>query len=184
MNQDLKNGLTYQLLHDLKNEVLYCYNNTLLQNNGNDIFKELFCKKLYNINYKEFERLRIKDKIINNHIGLFHEKVLQNALGYKKYTDISNQSETIFIQVKNKHNTMNSNSLKYLKIKMLELNINKPNSIIILGVINDLPNNKSDKVFIKNYNNIRRLSGKDLYKFVTNDENAFDDLIAFLSFYI
>ena len=188
IKQRISKWIDINILHDLINNVKNEYIKTV--NVGtSDIFKTIFDKEMYKLNtieYRKFEHDRIKDKVLNNKIGYFHEKVLQNCNGWKEYYDYSmdmcNKSENVFIQIKNKYNTLNSSSMKYLKNQMIKLNNDKPNSTIILGIVNDKIS--VNKVFIPHYDNILKISGKNLYHYITTDINSFDDLTIYLQYYL
>jgi len=70
----------------------------------------------------QFEIFRQIDKSINNSIGTFHEQILGgikdyqvgNSSGY----DIKAKDNTLFADIKNKHNTMNSSSAEALFQKL------------------------------------------------------------------
>jgi hypothetical protein len=58
------------------------------------------------------------DKSINNSIGTFHEQILGGIKGFEignlSGFDIKASDETLFADIKNKHNTMNSSSAESL----------------------------------------------------------------------
>ncbi|MGD9492414.1 MAG: Eco47II family restriction endonuclease [Bacteroidales bacterium] len=68
------------------------------------------------------EILRQIDKSINNSIGTFHEKVLGGIKGYEAGNlsgyDIKANDDTLFADIKNKHNTMNSSAAEALFQKL------------------------------------------------------------------
>jgi len=68
------------------------------------------------------EILRQIDKSINNSIGTFHEQILGGIegyeMGYLSGFDIKATDETLFADIKNKHNTMNSSSSESLFQKL------------------------------------------------------------------
>jgi Eco47II restriction endonuclease len=70
------------------------------------------------------EILRQIDKSINNSIGTFHEQILGGIQGFEVGNlsgfDIKATDDTLFADIKNKHNTMNSSSAESLfqKLKM------------------------------------------------------------------
>jgi translation elongation factor EF-G len=68
------------------------------------------------------EILRQIDKSINNSIGTFHEQVLGGINGFEIGSlsgyDIKATNETLFADIKNKHNTMNSSSAESLFQKL------------------------------------------------------------------
>ncbi|AWM14936.1 Eco47II family restriction endonuclease [Flavobacterium sediminis] len=68
------------------------------------------------------EILRQIDKSINNSIGTFHEHILGGIKGYEVGNlsgfDIKAEDDTLFADIKNKHNTMNSSSAEALFQKL------------------------------------------------------------------
>jgi len=68
------------------------------------------------------EILRQIDKSINNSIGTFHEQVLGGIAGFEignlSGFDIKASDNTLFADIKNKHNTMNSSSSEALFQKL------------------------------------------------------------------
>lgn len=70
----------------------------------------------------ELEILRQIDKSINNSIGTFHEQVLGGIVGFEvgklSGFDIKAEDNTLFADIKNKHNTMNSSSAEALFQKL------------------------------------------------------------------
>ncbi len=70
----------------------------------------------------EAEILRQIDKSINNSIGTFHEQILGGIKGFESGNlsgyDIKSIDNTLFADIKNKHNTMNSSSAESLFQKL------------------------------------------------------------------
>lgn len=68
------------------------------------------------------EILRQIDKSINNSIGTFHEQILGGIKGYQAGNlsgyDIKAKNDTLFADIKNKHNTMNSSAAEALFQKL------------------------------------------------------------------
>ncbi len=68
------------------------------------------------------EILRQIDKSINNSIGTFHEQILGGIEGFEVGNlsgfDIKAEDDTLFADIKNKHNTMNSSSAESLFQKL------------------------------------------------------------------
>ncbi|WP_369765212.1 Eco47II family restriction endonuclease [Flavobacterium sp. WC2429] len=68
------------------------------------------------------EILRQIDKSINNSIGTFHEQILGGIEGFEignlSGFDVKATNETLFADIKNKHNTMNSSSAEALFQKL------------------------------------------------------------------
>src|SRR5690554_71023 len=90
-----------------------------------DTIKLTFDSKFNYINESELietEILRQIDKSINNSIGTFHEQILGGIKGYEignlSGFDIKAEDNTLFADIKNKHNTMNSSSAEALFQKL------------------------------------------------------------------
>lgn len=90
-----------------------------------DIIKLTFDSSFNDINEEDLiqsEILRQIDKSINNSIGTFHEQVLGGVKGYEvgqlSGFDIKANDDTLFADIKNKHNTMNSSSAEALFQKL------------------------------------------------------------------
>ncbi len=90
-----------------------------------DTIKLTFDAKFNNIDEEsliEDEILRQIDKSINNSIGTFHEQILGGISGYEAGKlsgyDIKAKDNTLFADIKNKHNTMNSSSSESLFQKL------------------------------------------------------------------
>lgn len=90
-----------------------------------DTIKLTFDSKFNEINEDDLiqaEILRQIDKSINNSIGTFHEQILGGIDGYEignlSGFDIKASDDTLFADIKNKHNTMNSSSAEALFQKL------------------------------------------------------------------
>jgi hypothetical protein len=90
-----------------------------------DTIKLTFDAKFNNIEEEsliESEVLRQIDKSINNSIGTFHEQVLSGIKGFEAGNlsgyDIKAKDNTLFADIKNKHNTMNSSAAEALFQKL------------------------------------------------------------------
>lgn len=90
-----------------------------------DTIKLTFDAKFNDINEDDLiqsEILRQIDKSINNSIGTFHEQILGGMEGFEvgklSGFDIKATDDTLFADIKNKHNTMNSSSAEALFQKL------------------------------------------------------------------
>jgi hypothetical protein len=90
-----------------------------------DTIKLIFDAKFNDINEDDLiqlEVLRQIDKSINNSIGTLHEQILGRIKGYEVGNlsgfDIKAIDNTLFADIKNKHNTMNSSSAEALFQKL------------------------------------------------------------------
>ncbi len=90
-----------------------------------DTIKLTFDSKFNDIDEESLiqaEILRQIDKSINNSIGTFHEQILGGIKGFEVGNlsgfDIKATDDTLFADIKNKHNTMNSSSAEALFQKL------------------------------------------------------------------
>lgn len=90
-----------------------------------DTIKLTFDSKFNDIDEEkliETEVLRQIDKSINNSIGTFHEQILGGIKGFEigklSGFDVKAEDDTLFADIKNKHNTMNSSSAEALFQKL------------------------------------------------------------------
>jgi len=115
-------------IENLHNAYLRAKNNVSKKsfyNNKVDTIKLTFDAKFNNINEEDLIQSEIHrqiDKSINNSIGTFHEQILGGIAGYEMGNlsgfDIKANDDTLFADIKNKHNTMNSSSAEALFQKL------------------------------------------------------------------
>lgn len=158
-----------------------------------DPIKLLFDKNVLNKTYREIIELEInrqRDKSNNNAIGYFHQnifKYINNCKVPKEGWDViyENLETVYYIEMKNKHNTMNSSSAKSTYIKMQNHLLNsKDKDRSICALVEIISKKSSDLEWIitiekeKQFPNkrLRRISIDKFYEIVTGDKNAFRDL--------
>lgn len=115
-------------IKNLHKSYLKAKNNVSKKNfytNKVDTIKLTFDSKFNDIDGESLvqgEILRQIDKSINNSIGTFHEQILGGIEGFEMDNlsgfDIRATDETLFADIKNKHNTMNSSSAEALFQKL------------------------------------------------------------------
>lgn len=115
-------------IKNLHNAYLKAENNITKKNfysNKVDTIKLTFDAKFNQIDEESLiqaEVLRQIDKSINNSIGTFHEQILGGIkdfeIGNLSGFDIKAKDDTLFADIKNKHNTMNSSSAEALFQKL------------------------------------------------------------------
>jgi hypothetical protein len=127
------------------------------------------------------EVLRQIDKSINNSIGTFHEQVLGGIEGFEvgifSGFDIKAKDDTLFADIKNKHNTMNSSSSESLfqKLKGYADNYKKAKcywvQILAKGSFNEL---WQGEINGKEYSHSRvyKISGDQFYALLSGQEDA------------
>jgi len=134
----------------------------------------------------ENEITRQLDKSNNNHIGYFHQNIFKYIGGEEwrvpeQGFDIVNDSKQIFVELKNKHNTMNAPSSESTYIKMANTIMKKPDATCMLVEIiakqsqNKPWEKKIDKEKISD-ERIRRVSADQFYRMVTGIDDAFAQL--------
>lgn len=154
-----------------------------------DPIKLTFDKLIYKKTISELidsEVIRQMDKSNNNTIGYFHQNIFKYIGGKdwivpEKGFDIVNENKKIFVEMKNKHNTMNSSSSQKTYMKMQDQLIDCPDSTCMLvEVIATKSQNIEWKISLngekKARAKIRRVSIDKFYEIVTDDKNAFKDL--------
>lgn len=157
-------------------------------NNKIDTFKLTFDSKFNNLNEKtviETEILRQIDKSINNSIGPFHEEVLGGIEGYEKGNlsgfDIKATDDTLFADIKNKHNTMNSSAAESLFQKLAHYaNTYKSANCYWVQILAKGSFNEKwfGEINGKEYSHSRvyKISGDQFYYLLTGKETAFFEL--------
>ncbi len=155
-----------------------------LYNNKVDTIKLTFDAQFLNINQENLiqaEILRQIDKSINNSIGTFHEQILGGIKGFQVGNlsgfDIKANDDTLFADIKNKHNTMNSSSAESLfqKLKNYADNFKQAKcywvQILGKGSFNTL---WKGEINGKEYSHSRvyKISGDQFYALLSGQENA------------
>lgn len=150
-----------------------------------DTFKLTFDAKFNNINEDELihsEILRQIDKSINNSIGTFHEQVLGGIEGYEIGTlsgyDIKAMDNTLFADIKNKHNTLNSSSAEALFQKLARYaDDNKKAKCYWVQILAKSSFNEhwAGDINGKEYSHSRvfKISGDQFYALLTGEKDAF-----------
>ena len=133
----------------------------------------------------ESEIIRQLDKSNTNHIGYFHQNIFKfMGDGWHvpdKGYDVINESKHIYVEMKNKHNTMNSSSSKNTFMRMLSTLVDDPvATCMLVEVIASKSQNINWSVSIDKKNSsreqIRRVSIDKFYEIVTGDKFAFKKL--------
>jgi hypothetical protein len=153
-----------------------------------DPIKLTFDAKVYRRTLEEViasECLRQMDKSNNNHIGYFHQNIFQYAgNGWEvpnEGFDVVNEDRHIYVEIKNKHNTMNSAASQKTYMKMQNKIVRDSHATCMLvEVIATKSQNKTWVVTVDkeqfNNENIRRVSMDKFYEIVFEDPLAFAKL--------
>lgn len=180
-----------QIYEHIKNTVLnYRTIIDLAEFNRNliDPIKLTFDAKVYGKTFEEIiesECIRQIDKANTNHIGYFH----QNLFNYagddwyvpEKEFDVANDNRKIYVEMKNKHNTMNSSSAQATYMKMQKQLIKDPKSTCMLvETIAKQSQNIMWKATLNGveykHESIRRVSMDKFYEVVFGQADAFMNL--------
>jgi len=175
----------------------YRFKITLKEFNKNliDPIKLTFDAKVYGKSIEEIieaEAIRQMDKSNTNHIGYFQQNIFKYI--YHKETqktnwsvpkqgfDIINEVDKIYVEMKNKHNTMNSSSSQKtfmrMQSKLLE---DRDNKCYLVEVIAKNSQDIQWQVSLdgesSSHENIRRVSIDKFYELVTGEKEAFKQLV-------
>jgi hypothetical protein len=133
----------------------------------------------------EDEIFRQIDKSNTNHIGYFHQNIFE-LLGNGWYCpkegyDIANDNLHIYVEMKNKHNTMNSSSSQKTYMRMQNtLLADAQATCFLVEVIAQASQNRVWKVAVDKQpmanERIRRVSIDKFYEIITGDSLAFKKL--------
>lgn len=154
-----------------------------------DPIKLTFDSKIYGYSlYQtiESECIRQIDKTNNNRIGYFHQYLFRYANngwevpanGTKGGFDVINENKHIFVEMKNKHNTMNSSSAgkTYMKMQHKLLEDDQAKCFLVEAIAKKSQDVKwiitiDNKKY--SHEKIRRMSIDKFYEFVFGDKLAF-----------
>lgn len=137
----------------------------------------------------ESEISRQIDKSINNAIGTFHEDILGGITGYEKGNlsgyDIKAQNNTLFADIKNKHNTMNSSAAESLFQKLEKFANKYPKSTcywVAIWATDSYDLNWAGKINGSLYSHprVKKISGDQFYKLLSKRDNALLELYSIL----
>lgn len=179
------------LFNHVKDTVLkYRFKIDLKQFNKNlvDPIKLTFDSKVYKKDLQTLlddEIMRQIDKSNTNHIGYFHQNIFK-YLGNGWHVpetgfDIVNEKKKIFVEMKNKHNTMNSSSSQKTYMRMQhKINLEPKSQCLLVEVIAKHSQNAPWIVSLDGEQisdtRIRRVSIDKFYEIVTGEKEAFKNL--------
>lgn len=177
-------------------EKLESYDLKRFNSNLIDPIKLIFDKSVYRASWEEIvnnEIFRQRDKSSNNDIGYFHQNIFSYFKGcevpqagwdviYKNPDGIQMPDgdvvHTIYVEMKNKHNTMNSSSAQKTYMRMLnKIASDNKAECYLVEVIAKSSQNIVWKVSLDGERmenqRIRRVSMDKFYEIVTGDKEAF-----------
>lgn len=153
-------------------------------NNKVDTIKLTFDAKFNDIDEESLiqaEILRQIDKSINNSIGTFHEQILGGIEGFQigKFSgfDIKANNDTMFAEIKNKHNTMSSGLAEavFQKLARFADDNKKANCYLVQILAKKSFNQKWEGIINgKEYSHSRvfKISGDKFYALLSGEEDA------------
>ncbi len=153
-----------------------------------DPIKLTFDSKVYGKSLEEtieLEIIRQMDKSNTNHIGYFHQNIFRYINSEwnvpERGFDLINENQKIYVELKNKHNTMNSSSAQKTYIAMQSMILKGADIRCMLVEV--IAKNSQDipwKISINSepyiHDNIRRVSMDKFYEIVTGSPDAFKRL--------
>jgi len=179
------------LFNHVKETVLkYRFSVDLKEFNKNliDPIKLTFDSKVYDKTMRELidgEIIRQIDKSNTNHIGYFHQNMF-NHIGEgwmvpEKGYDIVNEDNKIHVEMKNKHNTMNSSSSQktYARMQHTILKDSEAKCFLVEVIAKnsqDIVWNVSMDGIAMSHEHIRRVSLDKFYELATGEAEAFKNL--------
>jgi len=161
-----------------------------------DPIKLIFDKNVYDFTWEEIiknEIFRQRDKSNNNDVGYFHQRIFQYitncevpssgwdvVLSKDGGINIAGEDKVsrVFVEMKNKHNTMNSSASAKTYIKMqAQLLDDDDCACVLVEVIAKKSQNITWAVTVdkqkRQHRRIRRMSIDDFYALATGQEDAF-----------
>jgi hypothetical protein len=138
------------------------------------------------------ESMRQMDKSNSNHIGYFQQNIFKYLYHKEKKKsswyvpqkgfDIVNDTDKIYVEMKNKHNTMNSSSSQKTYTRMQNKILNTPNATCMLVEViaknsQNIPWQVSLDGEPMSHVQIRRVSIDKFYELVTGEKEAFKQLV-------
>ena len=160
---------------------------TWLQRNGVDPFKMVFDMVVRNRNFEslmEQEKSRQYDKKSGGRIGDFHQKLLGGVKGWvdlgvgdESKVDLKKEDNSIFIELKNKHNTVNSDSLNSVRQKLEKITKDFPNSIAYWAFVIEKngTSGESEWIYLGDNNpKLKKIWGSKLYELITGKPDALE----------
>ena len=156
-----------------------------------DPIKLTFDSKIYGKSIEEIiesESIRQIDKSNTNHIGYFHQNIFKYFDDWevpKEGFDVISEKHKVFVEMKNKHNTMNAASSQKTYIKMQDKILQDDEATCYLIEViaknsQDIPWKISLEKKQMSHKKIRRASIDKFYTMVTGEKNAFKDLCEIL----
>jgi len=155
-----------------------------LKRNGLDVFKMIFDIVNGNFDTKTWisnEVIRQNDKTITNRIGEFHQKLLGGVDGWEDLerghqlgVDLKKNDNSIFIELKNKHNTVKGEDHKSVFDKLEKVIKKYPKAIAYYAYIIPKKPSNGERIWVMKHRvsdpRIKELWGSKVYEIVSGDK--------------
>jgi len=171
--------------YSLSNEIDIDY----LQRNTLDPIKQVFdisAMKIDSEFWVKNELIRQQDKTINNRIGDFHQKLLGKVEGWEDLgtgdftkVDLKKTDNSIFMELKNKENTVNADSKDQVRKKLQKILKTYPKAQTYWAYILSKKGDSGECVWEYKNNKkskIKKIWGKNVYQLVTGKANALEQV--------
>jgi len=158
-----------------------------LQRNGIDPFKMVFDMVVPGRDFNSLlkhEKNRQYEKKSGGRIGDFHQKLLGGVSGWTDLgvgddtkVDLKKDDNTVFMELKNKHNTVNSDSLSSVRRKLIKITEDYPGSTAYWAYIIEKngTSGESEWDYLGDNNpKIRKIWGSKLYEMITGKKDALE----------
>ena len=162
----------------------------LLKNyeHGIDEFKAMFDMCVNRMDFENWikaEKIRQDGKRVENKMGEFHQQLLGKVEGWEdlgtgdsSHVDLKNDEGTIYIEIKNKKNTINDGSGKNVRNNLEEIVKNNKDAIGYWAYIIQGGYKSEEDVWVREgyetNDRIRKISCDKVYELVTGDPHALE----------
>lgn len=160
--------------------------NVELTKHSLDALKMVFDMMNHNLDFDEWigsEKVRQIDKTVNNRIGEFHQKLLGGVNGWEDLgrghplgIDLKKQDNSIFIELKNRYNTVKGEDLKHVFDKLKRVADENPESKVYYAYVVPKKPSSGEKIWKTSQREedkrIFEVWGLKVYDIVTGDKNA------------
>lgn len=160
-----------------------------LQRNTLDPIKQVFdisAMKIDSESWIKNELIRQQDKTINNRIGDFHQRLLGKVEGWEDLgtgdstkVDLRKTDNSVFMELKNKENTVNADSKDQVRRKLAKILEIHPTAQTYWAYILSTRGDSGEstwKYHEEDNPKIKRIWGKNVYELVTGKSDALEQV--------
>jgi len=154
-----------------------------------DLMKIIFDMENHIVNLDEWtntEKIRQTDKTVNNRIGIFHQKLLGGVNDWEDLktgnilgVDLRKKDNSIFVELKNRYNTVKGEDLKHVFDKLKNVINKHPKALAYYAYIIPKKSGSGEKIWKtsqrKSNDKIIEAWGSKIYEIVTGDKNALEN---------